>query len=80
MATQAMSEKLQQDVEIQFEGKSVKLPVHRGSEDEAGFDLAKLRSSTGLITFDPGYGNTGACKSSQATSRKLDFSASSSIG
>ena len=63
MATQAMSEKLQQDVEIQFEGKSVKLPVHRGTEDEAGIDLAKLRSSTGLITFDPGYGNTGACKS-----------------
>ena len=58
-----MSEKLQQDVEIQFEGKSVKLPVQRGTEDEAGFDLAKLRSSTGLITFDPGYGNTGACKS-----------------
>ena len=63
MATQAMSEKLQQDVEIQFEGKSVKLPVHRGSEEEAGIDLAKLRSSTGLVTFDPGYGNTGACKS-----------------
>jgi citrate synthase len=63
MATQAMSEKLQQDVEIQFEGKSVKLPVHRGTEDEAGIDLAKLRSATGLITFDPGYGNTGACKS-----------------
>ncbi len=63
MATQAMSEKLQQEVEVQFEGKSVKLPVHRGTEEESGVDLAKLRSATGLITFDPGYGNTGACKS-----------------
>ena len=24
-------------------------------------DIAKLRAETGLITFDPGYGNTGGC-------------------
>jgi len=32
-----------------------------GSEDEKAFDITKLRSSTGHITLDPGYGNTGAC-------------------
>ena len=32
-----------------------------GSENEKAFDITKLRSSTGHITLDPGYGNTGAC-------------------
>ncbi len=32
-----------------------------GSEDEKAFDITKLRSNTGHITLDPGYGNTGAC-------------------
>jgi citrate synthase len=35
----------------------------RGTEDETAFEIGKLRSSTGLITLDPGYGNTGACQS-----------------
>jgi citrate synthase len=39
------------------------LPLLRGTEDEVAADITKLRSSTGLITFDPGYGNTGACRS-----------------
>jgi citrate synthase len=28
-----------------------------------GLDIAKLRAETGYITFDPAFGNTGACKS-----------------
>ena len=32
-----------------------------GSENEKAFDITKLRSETGHITLDPGYGNTGAC-------------------
>jgi citrate synthase len=48
---------------INFNGKSVSLPVVRGTEAETAIDIEKLRSSTGLITLDPGYGNTGSCKS-----------------
>ena len=34
-----------------------------GSENEVGIDIKTLRAQTGLITFDPGYKNTGSCKS-----------------
>ena len=40
------------------------LPVVVGSEDEVGIDIRRLRSSSGSITLDPGYGNTGSCQSS----------------
>src|SRR5512138_570109 len=49
---------------LTFGGKTVNLPVVRGTEDETAIDIEKLRSQTGLITLDPGYGNTGSCKSS----------------
>ena len=39
------------------------LPVIRGTEGELGADISKLRSETGLITLDPGYGNTGSTRS-----------------
>jgi citrate synthase len=48
---------------LTFDGKSVSLPVVRGTEDETAIDILKLRASTGLITLDPGFGNTGACQS-----------------
>ncbi len=50
-------------VEIIIDGKPVELPVVVGSEGEVGIDIAALRSRTGCITLDPGYGNTGACES-----------------
>jgi citrate synthase len=43
--------------------KKIDLPVIVGSEGEVGIDISKLRAETGAITFDPGFGNTGACKS-----------------
>jgi citrate synthase len=46
-----------------YEGKETELPVIVGSEGEAGVDIGSLRSNTGLITLDPGYGNTGSCTS-----------------
>jgi citrate synthase len=64
MASQMTGEKTQNTVEVSFEGKRVNLPIVRGTEDEAAADISKLRSATGLITLDPGYGNTGACQSS----------------
>jgi citrate synthase len=48
---------------LSFNGTSVALPIVRGTEQETAIDIEKLRSATGLITIDPGYGNTGSCKS-----------------
>jgi citrate synthase len=51
-------------VKLSFEGKDYEFPVVEGSEHEKGIVIADLRSKTGLITLDPGYGNTGSCQSS----------------
>jgi citrate synthase len=48
---------------LTYEGRSISLPVMKGSEGETALDIQKLRASTGLITLDPGFGNTGACRS-----------------
>ncbi len=50
-------------VEINWDGSSISLPLIKGSKGERGIDISKLRDATGLITLDPGYGNTGACLS-----------------
>ena len=50
-------------VELIIDGKPLELPTVTGSEGEIGIDIGKLRAKTGCITLDPGYGNTGACKS-----------------
>jgi citrate synthase len=49
---------------IIYAGKECELPVVEGSEGEKGLVIADLRKNTGLITLDPGYGNTGSCTSS----------------
>jgi citrate synthase len=49
--------------EIILEGKSYKLPIVTGTENEKAVDISKLRQESGYITIDSGYGNTGACKS-----------------
>jgi len=43
--------------------QSVDLPVVVGTENEHGIDTTSLRGNTGYITVDPGFGNTGSCKS-----------------
>jgi citrate synthase len=48
---------------IEFNGESFEAPLIVGTENERGIDITKLRSSTGLITYDVGYGNTGSVKS-----------------
>ncbi len=50
-------------VELIIDGKPLVLPTVVGTEGEVGIDVSTLRSKTGCITLDPGYGNTGACKS-----------------
>jgi citrate synthase len=48
---------------LELDGTSYDLPVVEGTEHELGIDISKLRSETGFITLDDGYGNTGSCKS-----------------
>ena len=43
--------------------QQIELPVVRGSENELGVDISKLRAQTGFITLDYGYVNTGATES-----------------
>ncbi len=43
--------------------QELELPVVRGTEGDDAVDIGKLRSETGHITLDPGYGNTGAATS-----------------
>lgn len=53
-----------ENVILKFEDHELKLPIVVGTENEKGIDISKLRSETGYVTLDPGYGNTGSCESS----------------
>jgi citrate synthase len=49
---------------LQIDGKSYELPILKGTENEVALDISSLRSATnGVITYDPGFKNTGSCKS-----------------
>jgi len=48
---------------LQLNGESIDLPVIVGSEGERAVDISRLRASTGLITLDEGYVNTGSTTS-----------------
>src|SRR3954447_8769090 len=48
---------------LTFNGRTIELPVIEGTEGELAIDISELRARTGLITLDPGLGNTGACTS-----------------
>lgn len=54
-----MSDKAQ----LILEGKTYEFPTIEGSEQEKAIDINTLRDSTGYITIDSGYKNTGATKS-----------------
>jgi citrate synthase len=49
--------------ELRIGDKVIRLPIVEGSEGERAVDIQKLRDETGLITLDPGYANTGSCRS-----------------
>jgi citrate synthase len=51
-------------VELKYKGEVRRLPVIIGSEGEKAVDISRLRQETGFVTLDPGYANTGSCKSS----------------
>lgn len=49
---------------LSIDGKQFELDVYTGTENERSIDIRNLRSETGCITMDPGFGNTGSCFSS----------------
>jgi citrate synthase len=51
------------NAELKFDGKTMALPIIEGSEGEKALDVTGLRAATGMITYDPGYQNTGSCLS-----------------
>lgn len=48
---------------LEIDGNKFELPIIVGSENETAVDISKLRDVSGVITLDPGYKNSGACKS-----------------
>ena len=48
---------------IDFDGQGFEAEVFEGTEGERAVDISNLRANTGLVTYDPGFGNTGAVKS-----------------
>ena len=55
---------MEKSARLIFGGKTYELPIIKGSEGERALDISALRKESGLITLDPGYANTGSCKSS----------------
>ena len=49
--------------ELIIDGKSYKLPIVQGTENEVAIDISGLLEESGVITLDLGYKNTGATKS-----------------
>lgn len=51
---------MSETAQIILDGKTYELPIITGSENEKAIDISKLRASTGYITLDTGYKNTGS--------------------
>jgi citrate synthase len=45
------------------DGTQLQLPVVPATEGSPGADISKLLSSTGVVTYDPGFANTASCAS-----------------
>ena len=54
---------MSETAELKFGDQSIELPVITGTENEKAIDISKLRATSGLITIDPGYKNTGSTSS-----------------
>ena len=52
---------MNKEAKLELDGKAYTLPTLEGTESEKAVDISSLRASTGYITLDEGYGNTGAC-------------------
>lgn len=50
-------------IKLSYQDKEFHLPLMDGSESESAINIQNLRRETGLISYDPGLGNTGSCQS-----------------
>ena len=57
----AMSES--ESCALQIDGKTYRMPIVTGTQNEKAIDIRNLRNDTNYITLDSGYGNTGSCQS-----------------
>src|SRR5258708_15859702 len=48
---------------LNLSGTDYEFPTVTGTEGEVGIDISTLRAKTNAITLDPGFGNTGSCRS-----------------
>ena len=48
---------------LKYKDHELELPVITGTEDENALDISKLRATTGAVTIDQGYVNTGSTTS-----------------
>lgn len=54
---------MSETAKIEIGGKTYEFPVITGSENEKAIDIKTLRGTTGCITIDPGFKNTGSTTS-----------------
>ncbi len=54
---------MEESATLRIGDKNFTFPMIVGTEGELAIDTRKLRSESGCITFDEGYGNTGSCQS-----------------
>ena len=52
-----------ESAKLVYNNRELEMPVITGTEHETAIDIAKLRATTGLITMDDGYVNTGSTTS-----------------
>ncbi len=50
-------------ITLNHPGGELDLGVTRATEGSSGVNISSLLSTTGLVTMDPGFGNTAACQS-----------------
>jgi citrate synthase len=53
----------QPGVVLHHPGGTFEAEIRRATEQPAGFEIGSLLASTGLVTYDPGFGNTAAVRS-----------------
>jgi len=49
---------------LKYNNQDFDFDVMKGTEDENAIDVSSLRAKANIITLDPGFKNTGSCKSS----------------
>ena len=55
---------MSENAKLNFNNEEYEFHVVSGTENEKAIDVSTLRTKANLITIDPGFKNTGSCKSS----------------